>query len=87
MIPTLKEGDEVLYDPRAYQSRQPHVGDVVVARRPDRQKVMLVKRVAAIGADGRFLLYGDNPSASTDSHDFGPVGREHLAGKVTSRFG
>jgi nickel-type superoxide dismutase maturation protease len=87
MIPTLNEGDEVLYDPRAYTSRLPQIGDVVVAHRPDRQQVRLVKRVVAIDPDGCMQLHGDNPHASTDSYTFGPVGCEHLIGKVTSRFG
>jgi nickel-type superoxide dismutase maturation protease len=86
MIPTLVPGDEVLVDTRAYEKRAPVVGDIVVARRPDRQDVVLVKRVAAQLADGRFVLQGDNPTASTDSRAFGAVTADDLLGKVTSRF-
>ena len=86
MIPTLAADDEVLVDTRAYVHRSPEVGEIVVARRPDRQEVVLVKRVTGVQPDGRVLLQGDNPSASTDSYVFGPVAPEYLVGKVTSRF-
>ena len=86
MIPTLAAGDEVLVDTRAYGQRSPQVGEIVVAHRPDRQEVVLVKRVAELLPDGRCLLHGDNPAASTDSYEFGPVDSDHLVGKVTSRF-
>lgn len=86
MIPTLDADDEVLVDTRAYLHRTPDPGEVVVARRPDRQDIVLIKRVAGVQPDGRVLLQGDNPAASTDSLDFGPVALEHLVGKVTSRF-
>jgi nickel-type superoxide dismutase maturation protease len=86
MIPTLAADDEVLVDTRAYAQRIPQPGEIVVARRPDRQEIILVKRVAGVQPDGRILLQGDNPAASTDSFDFGPVALEHLVGKVTSRF-
>jgi nickel-type superoxide dismutase maturation protease len=86
MIPILAADDEVLVDTRAYVGRSPDVGEIVVARRPDREDVVMVKRVAGRLSDGSLILHGDNPAASTDSHDFGPVAPEHLVGKVTSRF-
>jgi len=87
MIPTLQPEDEVLVDPRAYVQDAPQVNDLVVARRPDRQEVTMVKRVTAVLADGYVLVEGDNPAASTDSHVFGPLPPQNLIGKVTSRFG
>lgn len=86
MIPTLAPGDEVLVDMRAYKKVTPMVGDIVVACRPDRQDIVLVKRITAQLADGRFVLKGDNPAASTDSRAFGAVAANDLLGKVTSRF-
>ena len=86
MIPTLAPGDEVLFDARAYKKQDPVVGDIVVARRPDRREVVLVKRVAAQLDGARYVLKGDNPTASTDSRSFGTVTKEDLLGKVTSRF-
>jgi len=86
MLPTLAEGDEVLIDTRAYERQSPDVGEIVVAHRPDREEVILVKRVAGFLPDGCLLLQGDNPIASTDSQEFGPVSPENLVGRVTSRF-
>ena len=87
MLPILKAGDEVLVDTRAYQRTRPQVGDLVVARRPDRPEVEMVKRVTAVTPDGDFFLSGDNPQTSTDSRRFGPVALSHIHGKVTSKFG
>jgi nickel-type superoxide dismutase maturation protease len=87
MIPNLKPGDEVLVNPRAYRQQAPQIGDLVLARRPDREVVTMIKRVSAVYQDGRLLLLGDNPAASTDSRTFGPVSRHYIVGKVTSRFG
>ena len=65
MIPNLKPGDEVLINPRAYRQQLPQIGDIVLARRPDREVVTMIKRVSAVQQDGRLLLVGDNPAAST----------------------
>jgi nickel-type superoxide dismutase maturation protease len=87
MIPNLKPGQEVLVDPRAYRQQTAQIGDIVVARRPDREDVTIIKRVSGVQQDGRILLLGDNPDASTDSRAFGPVPPQYIVGKVTSRFG
>lgn len=87
MFPVLREGDEVLYDPRAYRHAPPRAGDVVVARHPQRKHVQIIKRVTAVQRDGRLFLQGDNPDASTDSRDFGTVSPAQVLGKVTSIFG
>jgi hypothetical protein len=46
----------------------------------------LIKRVKVRLEDGRYRLEGDNPLESTDSRTFGPVTREFILGRVTSRF-
>jgi len=86
MIPHLQPGDELLVDPRAYRQQSPQVGDIVVAYRPDRTDITMIKRIAAVEQDGRLLLRGDNPTSSTDSRSFGPVPCENILGKVTSKF-
>ena len=87
MLPLLRPGDEVLVDTRAFRQERPQVGDIVIARRPDRQEVEMIKRVSAITRSGDVILLGDNPTSSTDSREFGVVSLQHLGGLVTSKFG
>lgn len=52
--------------------RKIRVGDVVIVRDPRDQDRWLLKRcVARVGR--QLDLRGDNPAASTDSREFGPV--------------
>jgi nickel-type superoxide dismutase maturation protease len=62
------------------------VGDVVVARRPDRTEIEILKRILAIDEQGMLFLDGDNAVASTDSWTFGPVPRELILARVRWRY-
>src|SRR5205807_8447332 len=62
------------------------IGDVVVARRPDRHDLEMVKRIQAIDPQGAFFLAGDNPVSSTDSRQFGPVLRRHIQARAGRRY-
>ena len=62
------------------------VGDVVVARRPDRPELEIIKRIAAIDAGGAIFLAGDNPASSTDSRQFGAVPRDLILARVRWRY-
>lgn len=55
MLPTLRPGDRLLVDPRAYRDRAPAVGDLVVLVDPADASRWLVKRVAGVGP-GRFWI-------------------------------
>jgi len=85
MAPRLPSGALVVARPIDSQTRL-RVGDVVVARRPDRPELKIIKRVAAIDAGGAIFLAGDNPPASTDSRQFGAVPREHILARVRWRY-
>ena len=85
MIPLLQPGEEILFDPQAYQQRYPKVGDVVVAQHP-LQKKKIVKRVALVLEDGSCFLTGDNPLASTDSRSYGFLTMDKILGQVTNKF-
>lgn len=57
------------------QGRAATVGDVVVAARPDRPEVQVVKRVTEVGPDGLWLESdaGTDDAVRSDSWLFGPV--------------
>jgi type IV secretory pathway protease TraF len=46
----------------------------------------MVKRVVALGEDGRCVLAGDDPATSTDSRDFGGVPAALVLGRVVLRL-
>lgn len=79
MAPTLRHGDWIL----ARRTTHVREGDIVVAYRPDRRDVRVVKRVARITAQGLWLV-GDNPHASDDSEVFGFV--PQVEAKVLFRY-
>lgn len=51
MAPTLRSGERILVDTRAYLVNPPERGDVVAIARPDVGKALFVKRVVAVGGD------------------------------------
>ncbi len=85
MQPLLQPQEEVLINPRAYQTRMPQPGDLVVINHPHQSNLRLIKWVVYVDTDGCFVK-GLNLLASTDSREFGLVKREHLVGKVLCRF-
>lgn len=77
MLPDLKDGEKVLV--KTHESYQ--IGDIVVAKHPFKQSVVLIKRVSEIDENGVFLI-GDNPSESTDSRTLGKISIKDILGKV-----
>ena len=82
MAPGLLPGDRLL----VVRTRRLREGHIAVGEDPREPGRALVKRVAAIEADGRLVLRGDNPPASTDSRAFGPVSVEKLRGRAVYRY-
>ena len=89
MRPTLNDGDYVSgwrlpgrWRPRRVLSP----GAIVVARRPDRPGLGVIKRIAARDADDSLHLAGDNPAQSTDSRHFGPVAPSAVESLVWLRY-
>lgn len=83
MLPTFRDGDEVLV---AVGEKRPFSpGDIVIAHHP-LKAMKLIKRVDRVLEDGRLFLLGDNPAASSDSRAFGPVPPHLIVGRVTGRF-
>lgn len=86
MRPALQPGDYVLVSPVAFAGGGPALGDIVVARDPQREGMALVKRVAAVWGPGEYVVLGDNATASRDSRAFGPVAREQIVGRAWLRY-
>jgi nickel-type superoxide dismutase maturation protease len=84
MRPALEPGDRVLVLVLCRTRVRP--GDLVVFCRPDQRLTVAIKRVTDVAADGALTLLGDNPNASTDSRDFGPVPRHLVIGKAIYRY-
>jgi nickel-type superoxide dismutase maturation protease len=60
-------------------------GRVIVFREPDRPELLSIKRV--IRRQGRgWWVEGDNPAASRDSRDFGPVAATEIRGVLRWRM-
>jgi inner membrane protease subunit 1 len=88
MSPTLEPEDWAL----AVSVGQLRRRDVVVIEHPTRPGFHVVKRIIALPGeltdDGRLLrsdefwVEGDNPGASTDSRQFGPVTRDRVRARI-----
>lgn len=81
MAPTYRPGERLTVV-RLVRAR---VGDVVVAPDPRSSERWLLKRCVA-REDGRLELRGDNPSASTDSRDFGSLPASRVRWRVARAF-
>ena len=71
MQPTLSDGDLLLCRRPTEDGVRP--GDVVVAARPDRRDLLVVKRAVHRDERGGWWLEGDDDAHSHDSWVFGPV--------------
>ncbi len=85
MIPTLLPGDRLLFR-RVVRTSALKVGTIVAFSdpRPGEHR-LIVKRITGI-AGGEAIVRGDNPAASTDSRDFGPVALNKLQWKLVRRY-
>jgi len=81
MRPTLEPGDRLLL-----VRRRTYRPGAIVALVDPRDGRLLVKRVAAVTDDGRLVVAGDDPAASTDSRTFGPVPRALVRGQAVHRY-
>ncbi len=83
MLPTLRPGDRLLVDCRAYRDRPPRVGEVVVLVDPEDAARWLVKRVSQVDPSaGSVEVRGDAAESARDSRRFGPVPTSSLIGRV-----
>ena len=88
MEPTLRPGDWLLAWRGLRPGRPPRVrpGDIVIARHPNREDFLLVKRAVRLTSDG-WWVESDNPEmAAVDSRQFGLIGPELIEGRVLGRY-
>lgn len=81
MQPGLEGGDRLV----VWRARSIRPGDIVAAYHPQQEGMVVVKRVALVGAEGAVLL-GDNPDRSTDSRHYGPVPLDRVIGRAIYRY-
>ena len=79
MWPSLVDGDEMEFE--ALKEKELQIGDLVLFKHPFNTEITAVKRLVAMDGE-KYILEGDNPdpTASQDSHNFGPVKREMILG-------
>ena len=87
MAPSLLPGDRLLVESRTYHLRSPRPGEVVLAADPREPERELIKRVAVVDdANASAELRGDDPSASTDSREFGTVPLAEIRWRAAYRY-
>ncbi len=77
MTPALSPGQVVF----GWRSRRLAVGDIVVFKHDGLEKIKRIKSISG----SKLYLIGDNPTASTDSRDFGWVDRSCVVFKCHKR--
>jgi nickel-type superoxide dismutase maturation protease len=82
MLPAFRAGDRLVCGPPAWI----RPGTVVAVKDPRAPDRLMVKRVHAVGPTW-IEVRGDNPQASTDTRQFGPVPRSRLVGRIVYRYG
>ncbi len=81
MQPQLKAGDLIFL----LKTQNLKVGQIAIAKRPDRPNLLVIKRVKAVTKNG-YWLEGDNQSESDDSRIFGEVENELVLGKFLFKY-
>lgn len=85
MEPVLPSGALVIARPIGAGDRL-HPGDVVLAKRPDRPALEIIKRIHSIDAAGTIFLVGDNRASSTDSREFGVIAPDQIVARLRWRY-
>jgi len=81
MAPAYHSGDLVLIR----KSRKVKRNNIVIAHRPDKEDLLIIKRVITITNKG-YWLQGDNSEFSDDSRIFGEVTKKLIKGIVMLRY-
>ncbi|CAN5834910.1 nickel-type superoxide dismutase maturation protease [soil metagenome] len=82
MLPNLKSGDCVIFNPEL----NPEIGDIILFHHPFIQNLKVVKRVSEITLEGNYIVRGDNSQESTDSRSYGAILAKDVLGVAVGRF-
>lgn len=85
MEPFCREGDFVVGEKLSFVLSYPKVGQLVLVQHPNRNNLILLKRVIQKKKEGNTYLYwveGDNTSLSSDSRNFGWVSETLVLGRA-----
>ncbi len=80
MYPLFSSGQEELVNKLSYIFRKPKIGDIIVLHRK-KDKRYIIKRIVKIHND-QYFVEGENKKESTDSRQFGSIGKDNIIGKV-----
>ncbi len=83
MMPTIQEGDLIIYRPYKVNKDVLSTGSLVVVNNPINKKSLIIKRISKIESS-KIMLLGDNQSKSTDSRQFGEINKNQVQGIVES---
>lgn len=81
MLPKFSPGDLVLIK-KTHKAKR---NQIVIAQRPDRLELLIIKRVLTVTIDG-YWLQGDNLEFSDDSRLFGEVPKNLIKGIVLFKY-
>lgn len=83
MHPTLKQGDLVLINTRAFKNTPPQTNDIIILWHPTLENLKIIKRLHHTTPEGNYFVLSDN-SQGQDSRHYGPLNPNKIIGKVTS---
>ena len=83
MLPTLNDGDLLIYKPFIYKEDFLHEGLIVVVKHPNKKGQLIVKRISKVKPSSIEII-GDNIEYSTDSRHLGEINKINIEGIVES---
>ena len=84
MLPTLLDGDLVLYKKYSPIKSELTIGQIIIFEHP-LKSIKLIKRIKSIGRNYVEVL-GDNIKLSEDSTNFGLINKNMISGILTSKI-
>ena len=83
MLPTLNNGDLLIYKPFIYKEDCLHEGLIVLVQHPQEKGQLIVKRISKVKPSSIEIL-GDNIECSIDSRHLGEINQINIEGIVES---